>query len=67
MPTGRQYLHIDISEEYNEVIKQRIEDYEKEQSQLEFLKDDEDRNRDKARKQRLKNVVKQRTLHIFNS
>jgi len=53
-------LHIEISEEYNEVARQRIKDYEEGQSQLEFLKDDEKQKSAKARKQRLNNVVKKR-------
>jgi site-specific DNA-methyltransferase (adenine-specific) len=32
--TKRQYLHIDISEEYNEIARRRLADYEAEQNQL---------------------------------
>ena len=58
--TGRQYLHIDISEEYNEIAKQRLNDYEAGKSQLEFLKNDAEQKNAEARKQRLNNVVKKR-------
>ena len=58
--TGRRYLHIDISEEYNEVAKGRIEDYEKEQSQLEFFKSDEGQVNIQAIKNRKDSVIRKK-------
>jgi len=58
--TGRRYLHIDISEEYNEVAKGRIEDYQKGQSQLEFFKSDEGQMDIQAIKNRKDTVIRKK-------
>lgn len=58
--TGRQFLHIDISEEYNEIARKRLNEYSESQTQLKFFDDDSSKIASQERKQRKNSVIQKR-------
>lgn len=58
--TERQFLHIDISEEYNAIAKRRLDDYQKSQAQLKFFDDDNSEAASQTRRKRKNGIIQKR-------